>query len=396
MTIGDFDMILKTESSPSMNIIRNPTPQKPHTIKIYTFLRRLDFEYVKPDLFTSIDIHKSQQDKEFILFSSIIERHEGDSNKEVGGIYTCRCSIEINIEKFTVHLNKINDSKEEISLVSVKVTIYTPEVMITDKRKIIGGGIDIKIPVLVPTVKATITAIQTSSCGLIAIGYKKKTEILNAYFNKLFIFFERSREDKKITIEELEKFNEILDEFEIEISAIKIYLYGTDCIDQMLKYLGQYDRKRITLISHNDEDLQKKWKRQKEITSNKNDLQHINFTCSYQHEKSSLAEWGKSSNIPVNLRKIEDVDIVKYTEDNWESLRHEWEPYAKRDSLCLGSCLIKYNQVTKEVVKYVQNLTAPALSFKGWYYLYHYDKEMIEEEWYETTRMVPKHTEKKI
>ncbi|ESO99307.1 hypothetical protein LOTGIDRAFT_158387 [Lottia gigantea] len=30
----------------------------------------------------------------------------------------------------------------------------------------------------------------------------------------------------------------------------------------------------------------------------------------------------------------------------------------------------------------------------GWYYLYHYDKEMIEEEWYETTRMVPKHTEK--
>ncbi|ESO85547.1 hypothetical protein LOTGIDRAFT_155033 [Lottia gigantea] len=30
----------------------------------------------------------------------------------------------------------------------------------------------------------------------------------------------------------------------------------------------------------------------------------------------------------------------------------------------------------------------------GWYYLYHYDKEMVEEEWYETTRMVAKHTEK--
>ncbi|ESP04658.1 hypothetical protein LOTGIDRAFT_170629 [Lottia gigantea] len=30
----------------------------------------------------------------------------------------------------------------------------------------------------------------------------------------------------------------------------------------------------------------------------------------------------------------------------------------------------------------------------GWYYLYHYDKEMVEEEWYESTRMVPKHTEK--
>ncbi|ESO85713.1 hypothetical protein LOTGIDRAFT_155206 [Lottia gigantea] len=137
-------------------------------------------------------------------------------------------------------------------------------------------------------------------------------------------------------------------------------------------------------------------KKQKEITSNNNYLQHINFTCSYQHETSSLAAWGNSSNLPMNSRKITDIDIAKYTKDNWESVRHEWEPYAKRDTLCLGSCLIKYNQVTKEVVNQnmSNNLTAPSLSFKGWYYLYHYDKEMVEEEWYETTRMVPKHTEK--
>ncbi|ESO84630.1 hypothetical protein LOTGIDRAFT_168488 [Lottia gigantea] len=98
----------------------------------------------------------------------------------------------------------------------------------------------------------------------------------------------------------------------------------------------------------------------------------------------------------MNLRKIEDVYIAKYTKDNWESLRHEWEPYAKRDTLCLGACLIKYNQAMKEVVfqNISNNLTAPSLSLKGWYYLYHYDKEMVEEEWYETTRMVPKHTEK--
>ncbi|ESO85011.1 hypothetical protein LOTGIDRAFT_168273 [Lottia gigantea] len=203
-------------------------------------------------------------------------------------------------------------------------------------------------------------------------------------------------------------------------------------------FVGQYDRKRLILISHNgsgfdnwivlknakklthcplktprgiisfplsnpytDEDLQKKWKRQKEIKGNY--LQHINFTCSYQHESSSLAAWGNSSNLSANLRKIADVDIAKYTRDNWEELRHEWEPYAKRDepyakrdTLCLGACLIKYNQVTKEVVNQnmSNNLTAPSLSLKGWYYLYHYDKEMVEEEWYETTRMVAKHTEK--
>ncbi|ESO95270.1 hypothetical protein LOTGIDRAFT_175179 [Lottia gigantea] len=143
-----------------------------------------------------------------------------------------------------------------------------------------------------------------------------------------------------------------------------------------------------------DEDVQKKWKRQKEIKGNY--LQHINFTFSYQHEKSSLAAWGNSSNLPANLRKIADVDIAKYTQDNWEELRHEWEPYAKRDTLCLGACLIKYNQVVKEVVSQniSDNLTAPSLSLKGWYYLYHYDKEMVEEEWYETTRIVAKHTDK--
>ncbi|ESO99368.1 hypothetical protein LOTGIDRAFT_158455 [Lottia gigantea] len=170
------------------------------------------------------------------------------------------------------------------------------------------------------------------------------------------------------------------------MNVVEIFV-GTDCIDQMLKYLGQYDRKRLTLISHNgsgfdnwivlknakklthyplktprgilsfplsnpytDEDLQKKWKRQKEIKGNY--LQHINFTCFYQHESSSLAAWGNSSNLPANLRKIADVDIAKYTRDNWEELRHEWEPYAKRDTLCLGACLIKYNQFCKP--KYVQ------------------------------------------
>ncbi|ESO92966.1 hypothetical protein LOTGIDRAFT_161994 [Lottia gigantea] len=86
--------------------------------------------------------------------------------------------------------------------------------------------------------------------------------------------------------------------------------------------------------------FQKKWKRQKQIMGNSNYLQNINFICSYQHEKSSLAAWGNSSNLPMNLRKITDINITKYTEDNWESVRHEWEPYAKRDTLCLGACLI--------------------------------------------------------
>ncbi|ESP02830.1 hypothetical protein LOTGIDRAFT_156779 [Lottia gigantea] len=332
------------------------------------------------DLFTSIDIHKSQQDKEFIIFSSIIERN---GRLEVGGF--------------------------------------------TSKQK---------------------------------SHYKKKTEILNTYLNKLFIFFERSREDKNITIEELEKFNEILDKFDGEISSIKTfstkesillirrnnktlgikelehnydenvwrtfrddnavtqvsplklnvfptihddYLYAWDCesYSERESPCPLVTARGIPPLpltnSFTDEYLQKKWKRQKQIIGNSNYLQNINFICSYQHEKSSLAAWVNLSNLPMNLRKITDNNIAKYTEDNWESLRHEWEPYATRDTLCLGACLIKYNKVMKEVVlqNISNNLTAPSLSLKGWYYLYHYHKEMVEEEWYETTtKMVPKHTEK--
>ncbi|ESO90352.1 hypothetical protein LOTGIDRAFT_164273 [Lottia gigantea] len=232
-------------------------------------------------------------------------------------------------------------------------------------------------------------------------------------------------------LSDLSDFNETLD-YKPSDPISEIFV-GTDCIDQMLQRLGKVDQKRLTLISHNgsgfdnwimiknlkkltqcplktargilslpltnsftDEYLQKKWKRQKDIKGNSNYLQNINLTCSYQHESSSLAAWGNSSNLPMNLRKIEDVNIAKYTKDNWESLRPEWEPYAKRDTLCLGACLIKYNQAMKKTVfqNVSNNLTSPSLSLKGWYYLYHYDKEMVEEEWYESTRMVPKHTEK--
>ncbi|ESO93412.1 hypothetical protein LOTGIDRAFT_161983 [Lottia gigantea] len=159
------------------------------------------------------------------------------------------------------------------------------------------------------------------------------------------------------------------------------------------------DNKILSLPLSNpytEERLQKKWKRQKEIMRNSNYLQNISFTCSFKHHSTSLATWGNSSNLPMNLRKIADINIAKFTKETWESLRPEWETYAKRDTLCLGACLIKYNQAMKKTVfqNVSHNLTSPSLSLKGWYYLYHYNKEIVEEEWYETTRMVPKHTQK--
>ncbi|ESP03454.1 hypothetical protein LOTGIDRAFT_171393 [Lottia gigantea] len=74
---------------------------------------------------------------------------------------------------------------------------------------------------------------------------------------------------------------------------------------------------------YTEERLQKKWKREKrekgeiKISDKNKYLQHICLTCSYQHEKSSLAAWRNSSNLPMNLRKIADINIAKYTKDGF-------------------------------------------------------------------------------
>ncbi|ESO97664.1 hypothetical protein LOTGIDRAFT_152753 [Lottia gigantea] len=105
LSFCDFDMIWGTETPPSVSIIRNPEPQK-KDISFYEFLRATDFEYVKlyfvnDGKFTSIDIHKSQQQKFFLIIDDAY----------------VNISIFIRKPKVSVQLNKINDSKEQISLV---------------------------------------------------------------------------------------------------------------------------------------------------------------------------------------------------------------------------------------------------------------------------------------
>ncbi|ESO99884.1 hypothetical protein LOTGIDRAFT_158040 [Lottia gigantea] len=114
LSFSEFQMILETETPPSVSIIRNPEPQK--EASSYEFLRATDYEYVKlcfviNDIFTSIDIHKSQQKQKFL-----IPTMRDDDAYVIISIY-------IEKPKFSVHLNKINDSKEQISLVFIKVFI---------------------------------------------------------------------------------------------------------------------------------------------------------------------------------------------------------------------------------------------------------------------------------
>ncbi|ESP04668.1 hypothetical protein LOTGIDRAFT_170506 [Lottia gigantea] len=100
----DLDMILETENPPSTNMIKIPPSliipahiPGPIESSSHEFLRTIDFEYVKlyfvyAGKYTSIDVHKSQQEREFIVHLSFAE----DSILEGGG-YISRAKI--NIEK---------------------------------------------------------------------------------------------------------------------------------------------------------------------------------------------------------------------------------------------------------------------------------------------------------
>ncbi|ESO91850.1 hypothetical protein LOTGIDRAFT_163209 [Lottia gigantea] len=126
--IKDLDMILETENPPSTNIAKIPRRLHVHE-KIestsHEFLRTTDFEYVKlyfalGEKYTSIDVHKSQQEREFIVHLSFAE----DSILEGGGfIFRAKINIEKEKIKYSYHLNE-DHTKKEISLVRVNVFTF--------------------------------------------------------------------------------------------------------------------------------------------------------------------------------------------------------------------------------------------------------------------------------
>ncbi|ESO88563.1 hypothetical protein LOTGIDRAFT_165346 [Lottia gigantea] len=126
--IKDLDMILETENPPSTNIVK--VSRRLHVYgsiesSSHEFLRTTDFEHVKlyfalGEKYTSIDVHKSQQEREFIVHLSFAE----DSILEGGG-YIFRAKIKIEKEKikYSYHL-KEDHTKKEMSLVRVNVVTF--------------------------------------------------------------------------------------------------------------------------------------------------------------------------------------------------------------------------------------------------------------------------------
>ncbi|ESO81928.1 hypothetical protein LOTGIDRAFT_170470 [Lottia gigantea] len=104
--IKDLDIVLETENPPSTNIVKVPRRLHVHgsiESSSHEFLRTTDFEYVKlyfalGEKYTSIDVHKSQQEREFIVHLSFAE----DSILEGGGFIF---RAKINIEKEKIFLS---------------------------------------------------------------------------------------------------------------------------------------------------------------------------------------------------------------------------------------------------------------------------------------------------
>ncbi|ESO97223.1 hypothetical protein LOTGIDRAFT_174506 [Lottia gigantea] len=117
--IKDLDMILETENPPSTNIVKIPRRLHVHgpiESSNHEFLRTTDFEYVKlyfalGEKYTSIDVHKSQQESEFIVHLSFAE--EPDSIFEGGGfIFRAKINIEKEKIQYSYHLNENHTKKK--------------------------------------------------------------------------------------------------------------------------------------------------------------------------------------------------------------------------------------------------------------------------------------------
>ncbi|ESO93715.1 hypothetical protein LOTGIDRAFT_153171 [Lottia gigantea] len=130
--IKDLDMILETENPPLTNIVKIPFIKPvyvpgPIESSSHEFLRTTDFEYVKlyfvyDGKYTSIDVHKSQQEREFIVHLSFAE---GSDSILEGGGFISRAKINIEKEKikYSYHL-KEDHTKKEMSLVRVNVFTF--------------------------------------------------------------------------------------------------------------------------------------------------------------------------------------------------------------------------------------------------------------------------------
>ncbi|ESO84903.1 hypothetical protein LOTGIDRAFT_176091 [Lottia gigantea] len=120
--IKDLDMILETENPPSTNIDKIPPRLHKHGKIESSSHEFLKLYFALGEKYTSIDVHKSQQEREFIVHLTFAEG--SDSILHAGGyIFRAKINIEKEKIKYSYHL-KDDHTKKEMSLVRVNVFYY--------------------------------------------------------------------------------------------------------------------------------------------------------------------------------------------------------------------------------------------------------------------------------
>ena len=132
----------------------------------------------------------------------------------------------IELEKMLTHITKVKNRWAKAD-VTIKI-IGTSIVFISSTLAAIFSAGVLVSPIII-SVLSSIAAIKTALTEGVMIGfttkkkkfYRKKCNIIKEYINKLFLFSEKAREDRIITIEELTIFNRLVTSFENEIASLK-------------------------------------------------------------------------------------------------------------------------------------------------------------------------------
>ena len=132
----------------------------------------------------------------------------------------------IELEKMLSHITKVKNRWAKAD-VTIKI-IGTSIVFISSTLAAIFSAGVLVSPIII-SVLSSIAAIKTALTEGVMIGfttkkkkiYRKKCNIIKEYINKLFLFSEKAREDRIITIEELTIFNRLVTSFENEIASLK-------------------------------------------------------------------------------------------------------------------------------------------------------------------------------
>ena len=90
-----------------------------------------------------------------------------------------------------------------------------------------GLTVPLTIPIFIPIVLGSFTAGETIITSGLVMGltnrkksfYKEKIRIIQSYLDKMFVYYEKARQDGAITVEELEGFQQLMEEFQNTVNS---------------------------------------------------------------------------------------------------------------------------------------------------------------------------------